>query len=336
MARLTRKKKLLFASVVPALLLGGELVARAFGFPAGFIRSTKALWAADAERALGPFRPGVETTLAWPPELAYTVRTNALGFRGPAPEPGKPLVLCLGDSTTFGMHVAEADTYPALLPEALRAKGVDAAVLNAGCPRWTITDEREQLGAALPALKPRAVVLLFCGNDLRELEKPPARERALEGRRGPGLLERLALPEALLVAGLNASRAWKRARGRWPEPLRADQGATAEHDRALWQRWGAELAHARAQCAEAGARLIVAAFPAYLEVETSEACHVEALLPPLVRQAGAEYLDLYPAFRAAHRERPRAAFLLPHDAHASPEGNALIARAVADALARGW
>jgi lysophospholipase L1-like esterase len=334
--RLSRGKKLLFASLLPGLLLAGELVARLAGFPRGLIRSTAGLWAREGERDLGPFRPGHVASLVWPPELTYEVRVNLLGFRGPAPAPGPPLVLCLGDSTTFGMYVQEDETYPALLPAALRARGVEAQALNAGCPRWTITDEREQLQAALPRLRPRAVVLLFCGNDLNELGLAPARERALDGQGKPRLLERLALPEAFLWLGLEGGRAWKRLRGRWPEPLRADQGVTAERDLALWQRWAAELAHARALCAAEGARLLVAAFPAYLEVETAEPCHVEQVLPGLVRQAGAEWLDLYPAFRAAHRAGQGDVFLLPQDAHASRAGNELIAREVAAALARGW
>lgn len=335
MAKLTRRKKLAFACVVPGLLLLGELTGRLCGLPRGFLASTSALWAADQDADLGPFRPGAVATLTWPPELPYTVRVNALGLRGPPPEAGKPLVVCLGDSTTFGMYAAEEETYPARLPAALRARGVEASALNAGCPRWTISDEREFLTRALPRLRPRAVVVLFCGNDLRELEKPPARER-VEHRREPGLLSRLALPEALLLGGLEAKRAWKRLRGEWPESLRADQGRTAEVDLALWQRYAAELAPTRALCAEQGARLIVAAFPAYLEVETAEPCHVEQVLPGLVRQAGAEYLDLYPAFRAAHRPGQGDVFLLPHDAHATAAGNELIAREVAAALARGW
>lgn len=333
---LSRRKKLLFASLLPGLLLLAELGARLAGFPCGLVRSTTGLWAEDGERALGPFRPGHRASIMWPPELTYAVEVNQLGFRGPAPAPERPLVACLGDSTTFGMYVAEEATYPALLGGQLRARGVEAGVLNAGCPRWTISDQREQLETLLPRLRPRAVVLMFCGNDLVELDKTPARERVLEDRSTPRLFELLALPEALLWARLEGGRAWKRLRGQWPEPLRADQGFTAERDLALWQRYAQELAHARALCAEQGARLLVTAFPAYLEVETAQPCHVEQVFPGLVRQAGAEYLDLYPAFRAAHRPGEGDLFLLPQDAHATPAGNELIAREVAAALARGW
>lgn len=333
---LSRRKKLLFASLLPGLVVAAELGARLAGFPRGLIRSTTGLWAREGERDLGPFRPGYRTSIMWPPELTYSVEIGPLGFRGPAPSGSSPLVLCVGDSTTFGMYVDDADTYPILLPGHLRERGVAAEALNAGCPRWTITDEREQLASALPRLRPRAVVLLFCGNDLVEMDKDPARERALEGHSTPRFMELLALPEAILWMRLEGGRAWKKLRGQWPEPLRADQGFTAERDLATWQRYASELAHVRALCAEHGARLLVAAYPAYLEVETQQPCHVEQVFPQLVRQAGAEYLDLYPAFRAAHRPGQGDVFLLPQDAHATRAGNDLIAREVAGALARGW
>ena len=48
-----------------------------------------------------------------------------------------------------------------------------------------------------------------------------------------------------------------------------------------------------------------------------------------VRAVGAEYVDLYAPFRAS----PQGRFLLPHDAHASKAGNALIASVLAPPVA---
>ena len=37
--------------------------------------SAKRLWATDDERSVGWFRPHVQATIGWPPELTYTVTT---------------------------------------------------------------------------------------------------------------------------------------------------------------------------------------------------------------------------------------------------------------------
>lgn len=332
--RLPLKKRLLFLGVT--LVLGGLLtegVLRLAGFPKGFIRTTKKLWATDAEKALGPFRPDHEARLIWPPELAYTVTTNDLGLRGPALPAGRPVVLCVGDSTTFGQCVQDDETYPALLQRRLDERGLEAAVANGGCPRWTITDQRPFLQDALPALEPRVVLLMFCGNDLFELDKDPARGRALEARDWWWELRSgLALPEAVAWASLQARRAYLDAKGEWPQPLRADQGKTPEVLAEYWDRYAEHLAGFAADCEAAGARLIVGAFPGFEEVDAPPG-PVERNLPGLVEATGAEYLDLYAAFRASDEE---GLFLLPHDAHASAKGNAVIADAFAGAVAEAW
>lgn len=330
--RLSTKRRLQFLG---AVLVLGTLLAegclRLAGFPKGFVRSTAKLWADPDARALGPFAPGAEATIAWPPELAYTVHVGPLGLREPAPSPGKPVVLCLGDSTTFGANVEDEQTYPAYLRGALAREQVDAAVVNGGCPRWTITDQLEFLERALPALEPRVVVLMFCGNDLTELDKPPAVERADR----PGLASRLAaslaLPEAALVGGMRAKRAWLQAKGQWPQPLREDQGRTGDWARPYWKRYADHLASLASRCKSQKIPLLVAAFPGFLELDGGP-CEVETTLPEIVTQAGASWVDLYGPFRA----RRDGLFLLPHDAHASPLGNQRIADVVAAAVAARW
>jgi lysophospholipase L1-like esterase len=334
--RLSTRRRLQFIGIV---LLAGTLLAegalRLAGFPRGFVRSTAKLWADAGSKALGPFAPGAEATIAWPPELAYTVRIGPLGLREPSPAPGKPVVLCLGDSTTFGANVEDEHTYPAHLRAALARDGVDAAVVNGGCPRWTITDQLEFLERALPALRPRVVVRLFCGNDLTELDKPPAAERADR----PGLASRLAaslaLPEAALVGGMRAKRAWLQAKGQWPQPLREDQGRTGDWARPYWKRYSDHLASMAALCRSQKVPLLVAAFPGYLELAGGP-CEVETTLPELVTHAGATWVDLYGPFRARGDAGAGGLFLLPHDAHASPLGNQRIADVVSRAVAAAW
>jgi lysophospholipase L1-like esterase len=325
--RLSIRKKLAFLSVVLILgVCGIEGVLRILGYPKGLMKSTRKMWATDDERALGPFKPDAEVKVAWPPELTYTAKINALGLRGPLPATGKPVVLCVGDSTTFGSYVEEDDTYPRQLQDRLSA----SSIVNAGVPRWTITDEVEFLAEALPQLEPRAVVILFCGNDLVELDKAPARERALRSRGWwSDLRTRLAIPEVMLNVSLSLRRSYLESRGRWPPEMRADQMETGDWARPYWARYAKGLTEAVALCRQHKARLLVGAFPGFKELE-SDVCEVERTLPQLVREAGAEYVDLYAPFRASPKDR----FLLPLDAHASGHGNALIAEVFAKALNR--
>jgi len=327
--KLTRRRKLVFGLFLACtLLLGSEGVLRLLGYPKGLMRSAKRLWATDTEQATGWFRPSVEVRISWPPELAYTVKTNALGLRGPAPAGGLPLVLCLGDSTTFGSYVADDEAYPFALGERLASERL--GVLNAGCPHTTLSDQYEVLERSLETLKPRVVVLLFCGNDLYELEKSPAKARALK-RRNPisDLASSLAISDAAISLTLSARHSYLRAKGPWPVPLRPDQGRTAGDSDERWERYERELARTLKLTRSKGAKLILCAFPGYLEIAEAEPCEIETRLPAMAARAGVSYVDLYAPFRAAKEQK---LYLLPHDAHASAIGNRLVAKTLAKAV----
>jgi hypothetical protein len=62
---------------------------------------------------------------------------NALGFRGPElpADDGRPRVLFLGDSITFGAWVGDAETYSALVQ---RMAGDCVVSVNAGIPGWGV------------------------------------------------------------------------------------------------------------------------------------------------------------------------------------------------------
>jgi lysophospholipase L1-like esterase len=71
-----------------------------------------------------------------------TATINALGFRGPDFEPRKPVgtfrVVCLGESSTFGFHNADAETYPYLLHQLFESqpRAMKVEVINAGFPYY--------------------------------------------------------------------------------------------------------------------------------------------------------------------------------------------------------
>lgn len=77
-------------------------------------------------------------------------------------------VLAFGDSLFAGYNVAQEDSYPAKLQAALRAKGINARVTNAGVSGDTSAAGRQRLGFTLDAqaAKPDLVILELGGNDL--------------------------------------------------------------------------------------------------------------------------------------------------------------------------
>lgn len=78
--------------------------------------------------------------------------------------PGSRLVLCLGDSVTWGVEVEAAQAYPALLQDLLRRQhpGAGWRVINAGVPGINSSEVRTRLGRELQRRRP-AVVLIMTG-----------------------------------------------------------------------------------------------------------------------------------------------------------------------------
>jgi len=112
--------------------------------------------------------------------LKGTIIVNDLGFRGEDLQPrrnGRQRVICLGDSSTFGIWLArgravdsDADfradnSYAARLPEHLRARGVEAEVVNAGVLGYNSAHGVRQLRAKLLDFKPDVVIVRFGFND---------------------------------------------------------------------------------------------------------------------------------------------------------------------------
>jgi lysophospholipase L1-like esterase len=135
----------------------GEGACRFLGYPKG--------------RFLSVYPPNATLTMTWG-AVPYRVRTNSLGLRGPEipteKAAGRRRILALGDSVTDGFFADDEDTYPAQLETLLRARGVDAEVVNAGMGACSIDAEAATL-AGLMGLRPDVVVLTFVTNDIREI-----------------------------------------------------------------------------------------------------------------------------------------------------------------------
>jgi hypothetical protein len=96
----------------------------------------------------------------------FEYTANSQGHRGPvlplSNRYGKPNVVVLGDSFTFGYGVADGQEYPALLRQRLAGSH---GVVNLGTGGWGLTQELRRFYELGRQYEPRVVVLQFTGND---------------------------------------------------------------------------------------------------------------------------------------------------------------------------
>ena len=152
--------------------------------------------------------------------IRWELETNADGHRGPTASSHREtlgrLILCLGDSCTFGFRVDEAATYPAQLQAYLRIHGQPGTtVLNHGVPGYSSHQGRRLLARLLDELRPDVVLIGFGAND-HEADRHSDQQKALHNE---SLLNRLhqALNSLALVRSIS---------GR-PSTDRLPPGATA-------------------------------------------------------------------------------------------------------------
>jgi lysophospholipase L1-like esterase len=109
---------------------------------------------------------------------------NSRGVRGPELplEKTRRRVLFLGDSTVFGVFVADRDTFVARVGDAL---GVEA--INGGCPGYSSWQALRAVQARLGAYQPDLVVIATLWSDAQGADVPDA---VRFGGARPSLLER--------------------------------------------------------------------------------------------------------------------------------------------------
>lgn len=120
------------------------------------------------------------------PGATFPVHVNSFGFRGNELDAGKPVVLVVGDSFTFGVHVRDEEAYPAVLDRLLQASHPGHQVVNAGFAAGFETDQHYVwLKHNLGRLKPRVVVLgVFPGNDILGINREAWADRDARGLPG--------------------------------------------------------------------------------------------------------------------------------------------------------
>ena len=102
-------------------------------------------------------------------QLSETASINSRGFRGPdfdaVKAPGVFRVICLGESSTFGYHDRDNETYPYLLQKLFDRDALHVEVINAGFPYYTSGSILSLLDSELLQYQPDLITLYNGFND---------------------------------------------------------------------------------------------------------------------------------------------------------------------------
>jgi lysophospholipase L1-like esterase len=268
---------------------------------------------------------------------------------------GRRRVVVLGDSVTAATYLPAAQTFTRVAEDALRARGVDAEVLNLGVIGYDIQQIAAIARRWALRLEPDVVVYAYFTNDSDESEFLHL------GR--PPLQYYVGWPvDPAIALGPPALSGWLREHSRWYGLTLSARGARLRDARVPpdTTRWGASDTapegdnrfwdvHAAALLGTVGtARLRVLAIPPHPLVH-EDAATCDRLLrtarcsDPVARLARAEAWFTrrgVPVVSglAAYRSAPRHDFF--HDAndpvHPNAAGHAALGVALAGSLAAGW
>ncbi|MEB2284938.1 MAG: hypothetical protein B6D46_12090 [Polyangiaceae bacterium UTPRO1] len=294
--------------------------------------------------------------------LGEGIRINAAGLRGA--EVGDRTArahraVVIGDSFTFGLGVAEADAWPAVLARAWGEECIE--VLNAGVPGYDLVQEARALARRVRELAPDLVIVGFLENDLynpdggdfvaTEEGTLAPRPEAVEAARSlnpfialPGLAVQLQLHSAafraasywairrrLAVHGdADLARLAREVAAGTDLPTRLLRG---EDDAATATRWAAAERELRAMAdvaRGAGARPVLVLLPRPEQLYASSLRGGFVRIRAMATESGIQVVDATPSFAAA--ESRVGLYLFPADHHPSARGHAAIAAAVAGAV----
>ncbi len=178
-------RRLAYALVVLLLAsAAAELSARVGG--SGLFPARRALDAMPGEEVPGEPNMVVDAITGWRPRTGRQnsfgipggTSVNSLGLRGPevaVPKPaGERRVLFVGDSTVFGVMVADADTFPRRVETALQAIDPGIRVLDGAAPGWSSYQAKRALTERLLVYEPDLLVVATLWSDTQGAELPDA------------------------------------------------------------------------------------------------------------------------------------------------------------------
>ena len=351
------------ALVTVALLLGVALLAEGMARVAlwawfGVARAHDGLWCATDEQlarvafAWGPER--ADSNFVPDPELGYrpapdlrrldaqglpVLTTNARGVRGLTDvplerTPGRPRVVAVGDSFTFGADVGDAQAWPAVLAADLGIEVVNLGVQGFGLDQVALRLEREAfayhpdvvlIGYYVSSAGPERLLHAWSCGPKPRFERTGG-ELALVGTPVPGPDQVRAEVRRAPALGWLLRLAWRAL-----SPAPADDAvARRELVHALLDRMVAAVR-------QAGARPVVVFLPSANQPTAADyRLDRDGLLGPWCARSGVPCVDAGPALVPGPEgpgwREAAAANYLGTNPHYSPLGHARVAQAVAAAL----
>jgi acyl-CoA thioesterase I len=133
--------------------------------------------------------------------IAAATMLAGLGLDANAAEAREPVIVALGDSLTAGLGLPQSEAFPAQLEVALKARGQDVKVVNAGVSGDTAAAGLARLDWALPD-DASAVIIELGANDALQGLDPAATKATLEKI----IVQVKARGLPILLAGMEAPR----------------------------------------------------------------------------------------------------------------------------------
>ena len=287
-------------------------------------------------------------------DFDVTIRTDSHGWRSdyeinPIKRSGTKRLLFAGDSITFGWGVENAETYPSLIADKLRAGGLkNVEVINLSVPSFSGYSVAEKFKHEGVPLKPDVVcAVVFINNDFKENLVLYLLARSFPYKLlGPQIFKIILLARSSLIKsvsgynsvvphflelrylpynGVNTALGMLlRLSIRLPDP---DTMARIENNISLAYIYGLNASAKKAGIEPFFIILDIAArYPARTD-KSARMLDIEGLLNEYFAGHKIKYVDLIAELRARHPEM----YSLPsfrHDGHFTAEGHRLIADAL--------
>lgn len=286
---------------------------------------------AEFDAVPGLFSPG-QSLIDWRHRsLPHRVTINSLGYRSPEFPREKPhgefRILVIGDSFTYGDFVDDENTLPALLEgEMLRACS-NVRVVNAGVGGTTVVSHAA-MAARGGVIDPDLVLLMFYENDVADLMDPLWPQLESNRKRKSEFPINLVYGSVRDLALWNfaqRTRAVLRAR-RNPAPPAGSHGpGRPDEPRA---EYGERLRTLRDSLKSEGTPLVVTAFPDHNTIYRDTAAERIRWFAEMAEASAVPYIDIFTPLVDSGLERSHL-YLMPHDGHASAEGNRIAAARIA-------
>ena len=251
------------------------------------------------------------------------IQTDSVGFRDRdypvARVPGTKRIMLLGDSFTLGWGVALDSTYSKQLEKLLNDSGQRTEVINTGVGNTNTVMELEQFKELGLRFKPDMVILMYFINDAEPT--PPV----------VGALRTAIVTHSYLIAFLSDQMIKLTPRMNQSYDWRAYYSGLFKPGRPGLEASRRAIDELAALCKQHDIKLVIANIPELRELKNYPFPEATAFVRAAAETNKVPFVDLLPALV---NEEPSTLWVTKEDPHANAKANALIARALFDAVNR--